>query len=325
EHPDRREHDVHRAGHHRPRGGEPHARVPGLRRWREDRRRRDARAQGPRRARRARLRHGRPGRRVLRQPDLRLRRHGPPRVHEGRCLRGDREPHQARRDRHRAHPAPGRRADGRARRHARRADHRAQLPWDHRARRHQDGRNRRPGQERRAGLLPRSDRRRQPLRRHDDGDVLDADGRRPRPVDRRLDRRRRDHRFDVRRADAVLPGRQADARDRHLHRARRSDGGRALAVGDRQRLPDAGRRVHGRALHGRDAGHELRPCGHDRRGQGGHRGGEDRAPRRRGHHGRRGDLRDPGHHEIQAAGARRAQASARCQRARLGARRGWSM
>ena len=39
--------DVHRPGHHRPRGGEPHARVPGLRRGREGRRRRDAGAPGP--------------------------------------------------------------------------------------------------------------------------------------------------------------------------------------------------------------------------------------------------------------------------------------
>ena len=30
-HPDRREHHLHRPGHHRPRGREPHARVPGLR------------------------------------------------------------------------------------------------------------------------------------------------------------------------------------------------------------------------------------------------------------------------------------------------------
>ena len=37
-------------------------------------------------------------------------------VHQGRGLRGDRERHQADRHRHRAHPAPRRRADGRARR-----------------------------------------------------------------------------------------------------------------------------------------------------------------------------------------------------------------
>ena len=41
--------------------------------------------------------------------DRRLGRHRPPRVHQGRRLRGDRERHQADRDRHRAHPAPRRR------------------------------------------------------------------------------------------------------------------------------------------------------------------------------------------------------------------------
>ena len=41
-------------------------------------------------------------------------------------------------------------------------------------------------------------------------------------------------------------------------------------VGDRERLAPADRRLHGRPLHGRDAGHELRPRRHDRRGQGGH-------------------------------------------------------
>ena len=46
------------SGHPRPRGREPHARVPRLRPWREDRRRRDARPKGPRRARRAGVRHG---------------------------------------------------------------------------------------------------------------------------------------------------------------------------------------------------------------------------------------------------------------------------
>ena len=39
-HPDRRRYDVHRPGHHRPRGREPDPRVPRLRRRREDRRRR---------------------------------------------------------------------------------------------------------------------------------------------------------------------------------------------------------------------------------------------------------------------------------------------
>ena len=49
-------------------------------------------------------------------------------------------------------------------------------------------------------------------RRDDDRDVLDADRRRPRPVDRGLDRRRRDHRLDLRRADAAVRGRRADRR-----------------------------------------------------------------------------------------------------------------
>ena len=65
------------------------------------------------------------------------------------------------------------------------------------------------------------------------------------------------------------------------------------ALGDRDELAPADRGLHGRPLHGRDAGHELRPRRHDRRGQGGHRDREDRAPRRRRDRGRRGDLRDP--------------------------------
>ena len=36
------------------------------------------------------------------------------------------------------------------------------------------------------------------------------------------------------------------------------------ALGHRQLLKASDRRVHGRALHGRDARHELRPRGHDR-------------------------------------------------------------
>ncbi len=55
---------------------------------------------------------------------------------------------------------------------------------------------------------------------------------RARPVDRRIDRRRRDHRLDIRRADAALRGRRADPGDRDLHGAGRPDGGRAGAVGD---------------------------------------------------------------------------------------------
>ena len=53
------EHDVHRPGHHRARGRQPHPRVPRLRRRREGRRRRHARPAGPRRPRRAGLRHRR--------------------------------------------------------------------------------------------------------------------------------------------------------------------------------------------------------------------------------------------------------------------------
>ena len=52
-------------------------------------------------------------------------------------------------------------------------------------------------------------------------------------------------------------------------------------VGDREQLAASDRRVHGRPVHGRDAGDELRPRRHDRRGQGRHRDREDRAPRRR--------------------------------------------
>ena len=146
EHPHRRDHHLHRPGHHRARGGQPHARVPGLRQGRAGGRRRHARAQGPRRARRARLRHRRPGRGSSRPTDRRLGRHRPPRLHQGRRLRGDRERRQARRHRHRAHPAPRRGRDGRARRPARRAHHRPQLPGDHRPRRDQDGRHRRARQ-----------------------------------------------------------------------------------------------------------------------------------------------------------------------------------
>ena len=87
-------HHLHRPGHHRPRGREPHARVPGLRL--EDRRRRDPRPQGPRGARRAGLRHRPAGGRAQRRARARrLGRHRPPRVHQGRRVRGDRQRHQA--------------------------------------------------------------------------------------------------------------------------------------------------------------------------------------------------------------------------------------
>ena len=88
-----------------------------------------------------------------------------------------------------------------------------------------------PAKDAAQGLHARARRRHLPLGRHDDRDVLDADRRRPRPVDRRLDRRRRDHRLDLRRADAALRGRRADPGHRHLHRAGRPDGGPARRAG----------------------------------------------------------------------------------------------
>ena len=81
--------------------------------------------------------------------------------------------------------------------------------------------------------------------------------------------------------------------DRHLHRAGRSHGGRACALGHRERLAPADRRLHGGALHGRDARHELRSRGHDRRRQGGHRLREDRAPGPGRHHRGRADRGHP--------------------------------
>ena len=74
------------------------------------------------------------------------------------------------------------------------------------------------------------------LGRDDDRDLLVADRRRPRRLDRDLDRRRRDHRLHLRRADAALRGRRADRGDRDLHRARRPDGGRAGRLARRERL-----------------------------------------------------------------------------------------
>ena len=54
---------------------------------------------------------------------------------------------------------------------------------------------------------PGSGRRDLAQRRDDDRDVLDPDRGRARAVDRRVDRRRRDHRLDLRRADAAVRGR----------------------------------------------------------------------------------------------------------------------
>ena len=70
----------------------------------------------------------------------------------------------------------------------------------------------------------------------------------------------------------------------------------------------ADRRLHGRPLHGRDAGHELRPRRHDRRGQGRHRRREDQAAAGRRHHGGRGDLRDPRPRQGEARGGRVSEA-----------------
>ena len=54
------------------------------------------------------------------------------------------------------------------------------------------------------------------------------------------------------------------------------------ALGERERLAPADRRLHGRPLHGRDAGDELRPRRDDRGGQGRHRRREDRPPQEAG-------------------------------------------
>ena len=64
---------------------------------------------------------------------------------------------------------------------------------------------------------------------------------------------------------------------------------------DAGRVEDADRRLHGGALHGRrgDAGHELRPRRHDRRGRRGLGDGEDRPTRGGRDPGRRADRRDP--------------------------------
>ena len=82
----------------------------------------------------------------------------------------------------------------------------------------------------------RPGRRDEPLRRDDHRDLLLADPGRPRRLHRHLDRRRRDHRLHLRRADALLRGRRADRGDRHLHRARRPHGGPARRMGQGERL-----------------------------------------------------------------------------------------
>ena len=73
---------------------------------------------------------------------------------------------------------------------------------------------------------------------------------------------------------------------------------------DGQRQPPADRRLHGRQVHGRrgDERDELRPRGHDRRGQRGHGDREDRPPRSRRHPRRRADRRDPRRGQGEAGG-----------------------
>ena len=75
-----------------------------------------------------------------------------------------------------------------------------ELPRDHRARRDQDGRHWRPGQGRSQGLLDGSGGRDLALGRNDHRDVVHAHRRRARAVHGGLDRRRRDHRLDLRRS-----------------------------------------------------------------------------------------------------------------------------
>ena len=88
-------------------------------------------------------------------------------------------------------------------------------------------------------------------------------------------------------------------------------------------LAPADRGLHGRALHGRDAGHGLRPRGHNRGGQGGHGHGEDRAAGLGGDHRGGGDLSDP--RTGQAAPRKPRAGSAGCARigvARVSAQHG---
>ena len=73
----------------------------------------------------------------------------------------------------------------------------------------------------------------------------------------------------------------------------------------REQLAPADRRLHGRALHGQDARHALRPRRHHRRGQAGHRRREDPPPGRGRHLGGRGDIGDPRAGEAGAGGGGR--------------------
>ena len=151
--------------------------------------------------------------RAPRRADRRLRRHRPPRLHQGRRLRGDRERHQADR---RSSPSASRAATS--------PRWSSSPTWRGAriigpnclglivARRRQDGRHRRPGQGRGQGLRARLDRRHVALRRDDHRDLLHAHRRRPRRLHRRLDRRRRDHRLHLRRADAAASRRTSRPR-----------------------------------------------------------------------------------------------------------------
>ena len=153
EHPHRRGHDLHRPGHHRPRGGQPDARVPGLRRRREDRRRRHARAAWA--ATSTACRCSTPSPRPSSTTAARsTARSSPSRPRSPRtpCSRRSRTASSSivivteripRRDVAQMVELASA---------ARRAHHRPQLPGDHRPRRHQDGRHRRPGQGRRQVL-----------------------------------------------------------------------------------------------------------------------------------------------------------------------------
>jgi succinyl-CoA synthetase alpha subunit len=96
-----------------------------------------------------------------------------------------------------------------------------------------------PGGERRRAFKKGPDRRHVALGRDDDRDLQHADRRRPRPVDGRVDRRRRHHRLDLRRADAALRGRPGDEGDRDLLRAGRPHGSGARRTGcaSTSRLP----------------------------------------------------------------------------------------
>ena len=289
--PDQQGHDRHHPGHHRPRGREPDARRARLRH--EDRRRRDAGARRPRRLRRAGLRLRA---RHHREAAGRRRRSSP-------CRRASRATPCSRRSR----PASSSIVIVTERIPRGEVAQMVELAKLRGAR--IIGPNclgvLSPDEAKMGGLGGPAVNVRRAFKKGPIGvmsrsggmtteiaNTLTAAG--PRPVDLRLDRRRRDHRLDLRRADAALRGRSGDQGDRHLLRARRPHGGRARRLGARAQVAPADRRVHGRPLHGRDAGHALRPRRHDRRGQGRHHRRQDRAHARRRHLGRRAHRGHPG-------------------------------